>query len=406
MTRRHRAAGRRCWNGASVRFLHTSDWHLGRQVRGLSRHPEFEAVLDRVVDIATHERVDAVLIAGDTFDTFAPPADAEQLLYETLRRLVAGGIAVVTIAGNHDNARHMDALTGLFKIAGIHALGSLPTSSAGTTVELQSRNGKETAVIAALPWVPERLALAIERLAEGAETAVKDYSAGVESLLRNAVKAFRPDTINVLTGHMLIDGTQVAEGSGERKLHIGQAFAVQPNALPTTAQYVALGHVHKPQQVAGAAMACYSGSLLQLDFGESGQTKTMMLVDIAPGSPPSIRPVAVAAGRNLTTVNLTLDELPAHAGRYDDDYLRVWVEAPGHVPSLAERVREFLPNAVDIQLVIEGAPEIPPIAERRTLSPEELFARYYLQKRGTEASEEIRSAFRNLYQQETEIATP
>ena len=102
-----------------MRFLHTGDFHLGRTIRQQSRQAEFELVLPEMADIARREHVDCVLIAGDIFDAFAPPPDAEKLLYETLSSILRDGIKVVMIAGNHDSAPRMDALAGILRIAGI-----------------------------------------------------------------------------------------------------------------------------------------------------------------------------------------------------------------------------------------------------------------------------------------------
>lgn len=388
-----------------MRFLHTSDWHLGRPIRGISRQPEFEAALERVVDIAEQEKVDAILLSGDIFDTFSPPAEAEQLLYETLRRLVMGGIGIVSIAGNHDNAQHMDALAGLFKLAGIQSIGTLPKASTGTTIEVPSRDRKERAVIAALPWVLERQALSLENLKEGIEKALLTYSSGVEWLMRNAVQAFRNDTANLLMGHMLIDGAAPQEkDSGERKIHMGIAFAVQRAALPETAQYIALGHVHRSQRVDPGKPAFYSGSLLQLDFGEAGQEKSVYLVDVAPGVPARAEPIKLGVGRGLRTLTIPLEDLGPGLDT-GDDYLRVFVKAPGYVPSLAEKVRDVLPNAVDIRLSVEGAPDEAGAVDHKALSPDELFRAFYLQRRGVEASEETMKAFHDLLVEELAVAS-
>ena len=121
-----------------MRFLHTSDWHLGRAIRGISRQPEFEQVLGEVAAIARDEHVDAVILAGDTFDTFSPPPDAERLLYETLTGLLHDGIKIVMIAGNHDHAQRMDALSGIMRIAGAYCIGSVPRDEGYMPLRLAS----------------------------------------------------------------------------------------------------------------------------------------------------------------------------------------------------------------------------------------------------------------------------
>ena len=388
-----------------MRLLHTSDWHLGRTIRGLSRQDECERVVQQAADVAISERVDAVLIAGDTFETFAPPADAERLLYDALSQLLRAGIRVVMIAGNHDSAPRMDALAGVLSIAGAQCVGSVPRAASDTVLTLPSRDGSEAATVVALPWVPERLAVEYEQLFAGPAEAMQRYAGRLETAIGRVCEAFRPDTANVFLGHMLID--KAVAGGGERPLQIGQAFAVQPRSLPSDAQYVALGHVHKRQRI-GASPAYYCGSLLQLDFGEAEQQKYVQVVEVHPGLPADVRAVEISGGRALRDVRLRLDEITAHAGRYGDDYLRVVVELDAPVLSLYEQVREVLPNALDVSFELTGAAAVagPPREARRGLSPGELFSRYYREARGAEISAELLAAFNELHQAEVQRAAP
>ncbi len=382
-----------------MRFLHTSDWHLGRQIRGQSRQQEFERVVLNVVDIARRSDVDAVLIAGDIFDTFSPPTEAERLLYEALAMLRGDGISVVMVAGNHDHAARMDAHASVLRIAGVRSIGSVPSVEAAA-IQLPSRDGKETATVVALPWVPERSAVEFETLLGAPNEALQQYAGRMERALAHFCEPFEKSPINVLVAHMLIDGASLDEGGGERKLHIGQAFAVQGQCLPATAQYVALGHVHKPQEMAGPAPAYYSGSLLQLDFGEGEQRKYVNIVDVKPRLPASVDRVAVEGGRTLRTLRVRYEDLPSFAGQHPDDYLRVIVELEQPVVSLFDRVRELLPNALDVQArlpeALAGAIDH---GERRGLAPHELLGRFYASRHGAEIPGEILGLFNELYEE-------
>ncbi|MHB8377771.1 MAG: exonuclease SbcCD subunit D [Dehalococcoidia bacterium] len=390
-----------------MRLLHTSDWHLGRTIRGLSRQDECERVVQQAVDVAISERVDAVLIAGDTFDTFAPPPDAERLLYDALSQLLRAGIGVISIAGNHDSAARMDALAGVLRIAGAHCIGSVPKQASDAALTLPSRDGSEAATVVVLPWVPERLAVEYEKLFEGPAEAMQRYAGRLEAAIGRVCEAFRADTANVFVGHMLIDKAVVGEGGGERKLQIGQAFAVQPRSLPSDAQYVALGHVHKRQRI-GASPAYYCGSLLQLDFGEAEQQKYVHVVEVHPGLPADVRAVEISGGRALRNVRLRLADLPRHADKHGDDYLRVVVDLDAPVLSLYERVREVLSNALDVSFELTGAAAgvEPPREARRGLAPHELLSRYYREARGAEISAELLAAFNELHQAEVQRAAP
>lgn len=383
-----------------MRFLHTSDWHLGRTIRGRSRQDEFERVVLNVVDIARRNDVDAVLIAGDIFDTFSPPTDAERLLYEALAMLRGDGIGVVMVAGNHDHAARMDALASVLKIAGVRSIGSVPESAEAAAIALPSRDGAETATVVALPWVPERSAVEFETLLGAPNEAVQQYAGRLERALAYFCEPFAKSPINVLVAHMLIDGASIDEGGGERKLHIGQAFAVQAQSLPATAQYVALGHVHKPQEIVGPGGRYYSGSPLQLDFGEGEQRKYVNIVDVKPRLPAQVEQVPVEGGRTLRTLRTRYEDLPSIAGQHPDDYLRVIVELDQPIVSLFERVRQLLPNALDVQARLpETADAGGERIERRGLAPHELLARFYASRHGAEISPQLLGLFNELYEE-------
>ncbi len=388
-----------------MRFLHTSDWHLGKKTQGRDFLAESTRVLGEVVRIAKDERVDALLIAGDTFDSFSPGSDAHSLFYDTLGEIIGGGAKVVMIAGNHDDAPHMDALGGIFRKLGVHFVGAVPDEAARSIVLVPSREGNETAAIAALPWVQERYALRFETLFEGIDKSRVQYRQVMEALVPRCFTHFPADTLNVFLGHMLIDGSEIGEGGGERKLHIGHAFAVNAACIPGTAAYVALGHVHKRQQIAAASPTQYSGSLLQLDFGEGEQKKFVNLVDASARAPADVRAIEITGGRGLRTIRCALGELLSHAGRYGDDYLRVIVSSDAPVPALLEQVRDVLPNALKIELERTDEPAAIEAATRRGLTPQELLGRYYREKHSAEIPAPMLKLFGELYEAEAAHAT-
>jgi exonuclease SbcD len=386
-----------------VRFLHTGDWHLGRTIRGRSRIDESARVLDEVAGIARDEGVDAVLIAGDTFDAFSPPAEAQRLLFETLTRFLRDGIKVVMIAGNHDSAPRMDAMAGILEIAGVHCIGAPPRDPDYAPLRIPSRDGGEVACIAGVPWIAERLTVEYDALFGEPGEALQHYAAQMERALGFYCAKFDPRAINVLLGHMFVSKSYVGKDSGERKLQIGDLFAVLGNTLPQSAQYIALGHVHKPQAVPDSPVrgaSFYAGSLLQLDFGEAQQPKSVRIVEAHPGHPADSREVPVTRGTPLRDVHLKLDDLPQHTGMYDGEYLRVFVQADGVVPSLVQQVRDALPNAVDVVQARGDRAETPAaVASTRGLEPHELLARYYRETHGEEIPPDVMTLFNQLYQE-------
>jgi exonuclease SbcD len=379
----------------TIRLLHTSDWHLGRTIRNRPRTEEFGAVLDEVVRIAIDERVDGVLVAGDLYDSRAPAPEADAVLVETLVHLHEAAIPVVAIGGNHDSAQRLEAFAPLYRAVGATIVGNVQRPDAGGVVELASRDRGTTALIACVPFVPERRFASTAALFDASESWYATYADGMGNLLDAFAAAFRPDRVNVLMAHLYADGSLL--GGGEREVTVGLEYAVSPARLPATASYLALGHIHRPQRVAGtAAPGRYSGSLLQLDFGETEQQKSVAIVEAAPGTPATIREVALTAGRRLVDLRGSLDAVTAAAETVGDAWLRVLVETDGPIPGIADRVREALPNALDVKLVYDRTADDetgPRSAGVGALNPRDQFAAYERLTHGVEPDPALLAAF-------------
>jgi exonuclease SbcD len=387
-----------------MRLLHTADWHVGKQIRGRSRMDEFEAALDQVVGIAVDEGVDAVLVAGDVYEHRAPAPEADGLVFDALLRLRDAGIRVVLVPGNHDSPARFEALAKLLLPLGIVVVPRVRRPEAGGIVEVPSRDGSELAQVGCVPFVPERRFGDAAALFEASESWHQAYAEGMGDLLGAMAAGFRPGAVHVLVAHLFTDGALL--GGGERELTIGMAYAVAPSRLPGTAQYVALGHIHRPQRVRGAPTAArYAGSLLQLDFGElSQEAKSVALVEASPGKPARVREVPITAGRRLLELRGTFDEVVAAADRVGEAWLRVRVRTDGPVPGLADRVREQLPNALDVVLEYERKEEgIRPPAVAR-LGPREQFLAYFEHHHGAAPPPEVLRAFDEVLALETEEA--
>jgi exonuclease SbcD len=396
-----------------MKFLHTSDWHIGKTIRGRTRDDEYVAALEEVLAIAKDQRVDAVLVAGDTFDSAVPPPEAERIFFHFIGELVGAQIPAVIIAGNHDHPRRINAYAPVLGRLGVQVLGEPVPASEGGVIEMPSRDGSETAVIAALPWVSERKVRDFEDLMKEGRHA-EQYAEGVANMMAHLAKSFRADAVNIMLTHVLMEDARVGgPESGERPLHMGQAYVIRRQALPQTAQYIALGHVHMPQD-AVLANAYYSGSLLQCDFGEAGQVKRVNIIDVAPGRMAKVSHVPLRSIRQLRNIGsakqgVSLDEIRAlggetQTGKLADAYLKVWVKVDRPLPGLAAQVRELLPNAVDV--VVERPAEERPDAQRlEGMSPGELFVSYYRRQHAdTAPPEELTALFNRLHEEATSAA--
>jgi exonuclease SbcD len=382
-----------------VRFLHTADWHVGKPLRGRSRMDEYAKALEQVAGIALDRKVDAVLVAGDVFDSLAPPPEAEKLVYDFLARLLPERIACVVIAGNHDHPRKLAALATLLERLRIHVRPDVRPPDQGGVVAVASRDGKEEARIAVLPFVPERKVVDACTVMDAEHKWFDTYGKRIEDILAALVKGLPADTVNLVLAHLLVAGARV--GTGERELHLGQIYGVNPQQLPSSVQYIGLGHLHRPQEILAPAKTRYPGSLIELDFGEQEQDKSVVVLDARPQRPPGVELVEVTAGRRLRTVEGTPDELQRLADERSSDYLRVTVKAEAPTPGLAERVKELLPNALEVTVdhPREGGKGQDERGKGRVkLAPAQLFAAYYEYRHQTPPPRELQQLFDQMHE--------
>ena len=367
------------------------------------RGEEHRQVLAEIAGIAEREAVDVVVVAGDLFDSAAPPPEAEQIVYDALLALARSGAHVAVIAGNHDNPRRLRAVAPLLALGRVHVVAEPARPDEGGVLELGLRGGVELR-LAMLPFVSKRGIVRAEALMERpAFELAQLYSDRMRRLLEAITASFRADTVNVLAAHAFVLGG--VAGGGERQAHLVEEYAVPGAAFPAAAGYVALGHLHRAQRIPGSGRLHYCGSPLQLDFGETAQTKQVNVAVLEPGVPAVVEPVPLAAGRRLRTVVGDEDELAAMAAlANDDDWLRVIVrDAPR--AGLAAAVQEwFGGRAVDVRVESTLATVRPARVDHRTRSPQALFGDF-LASRG-EGDERVRALFHDLLEEQLEATGP
>lgn len=362
-----------------MRILHTSDWHVGKVLKGRDRHDEHVAVLGSIVRTARDEDVDTVLVAGDLFETSAPNPQAQGLVMRTLMALREDGRLVVAIAGNHDNQGLIDAVyRPVLGELGLHVLGTPKRPDAGGTLTLRTRGGEDLRV-AALPFLSHRYAVrAAEVLLHETAEHTLDYARRVGQLVALLTSDFTADTVNVVMTHVTLLGGR--RGGGEREAASTLDYELPASMFPATAHYAALGHLHRQQEIAAACPAFYSGSPLAIDFGEEANEAVALVVTAEPGIRADVRPVPVTGGRALRTLRGTLDEVVAAGEQAGDAYLRVVLAEPGRA-GLGDLVRDKLPNVLEVQLDEQyrprpGAAAAGPRASRASRTPLELFGDY------------------------------
>lgn len=380
-----------------MRALHTSDWHVGKRIGRYDRADEYRDVIGEVAEIAAREEVDLVLHSGDLFDRPSPPIDALGLGLDGLVVLSDGGKRpVVVIAGNHDSPGFFEALAPFLRDHNIHLVGEIKRPDEGAVLELDTAAGR--AVVACLPFLREGRAFNVwdptelhyQKYADRLRNITEAYAAQVSAVAGN-------DAVSFLLAHFLVGGVKVhGHGAprGERELHMGEAYTATQEAIPPGIQYVALGHIHAPQPVPGVRVpAEYAGSLLEMDFGEAGEEKRVVIVEAAPGVRATRRSVPLTAGRRLVRARGAWQDILVRDD-VREAYLDLTVETAGPDPGLADRAREEFDYVVRIHADYPRAERTHDTREGKSL--DELYRDYYEDTEGVPISEDLLSAFRQV----------
>lgn len=286
-----------------MRILHTADWHLGKNLEGNSRMDEQEEFLEDFIKIVEENNIDLIIIAGDVYDTSNPPARAEKMFYDTLKKLSKDGERLtLVIAGNHDNPERLVAAGPLAMEHGIIMVGTPKTiiqsgdygkhkvlNSGEGFIEIEINNEKAVILTVAYPS-EKRLNEVLYGEMDSDEEKVKSYGERIHSLFNSLKENYREDTINLIVSHLFVMKSE--ESGSERSIQLGGSYIVDGSCFPDEAQYIALGHVHKPQIVPGTEKrARYSGSPLHYNKKEINFTKKCFIVDVKAGEESKISEV-------------------------------------------------------------------------------------------------------------------
>lgn len=364
-----------------MRFLHTSDWHVGKTLKGQSRLDEQAEVLGEIVEIARREDVDAVLIPGDLYETISPSAEAQRLVVHTLIELRKTGAEVIAMAGNHDHAATFDAYRPLMAIGGIHVLGQVRPADDGGVISFGAKSTGEPVKVAVLPFLTTRYAVRATQLLTGTPA---DHAGAYEEQVREVIghlqTGFTSGAVNIMMAHLTI--TNGKWGGGERAAQSILDYCVPATAFGSKPHYVALGHLHRRQRIDAACPVHYCGSPIAVDFGEESNDSVVLLVEVAPSTPANVQEFPLTKGRRLRTVRGTVAALAAQASDFGDDYLRVYVEEPARV-GLREEIADVLPNTLEVRIdpAYATASEGQTPLDRTDRSPVELFDDYCTETR-------------------------
>ncbi|MCI5635809.1 MAG: exonuclease SbcCD subunit D [Sarcina ventriculi] len=400
-----------------MRILHTADWHLGKSLEKRSRIDEQRKFLDDFIEIAKENDIDLVIIAGDIYDSSNPPAIAEKMFYDTLKKISDNGKRLILIiAGNHDNPERLVASAPLAREHGIIMIGTLKTiidtgnygrhkiiNSGEGFIEVEI-NG-EKAVILTVPYLSEkRLNEVLYKDMDSDEERIKSYSDRVFSLFDSLKDNYREDTINLLVSHLYAMGSE--EGGSERSIQLGGSYIVNCECFPKEAQYIALGHVHKPQLVPGTnKKARYSGSPIHYNKKEISYNKKCFVVDVKANEEANVKevyfkvykPIEIWKCENFDDALLKCEE---NKDRECWVYLEIKVDRYMREDEI-KKLKELKKDILEITPIIENIHRDDESAiSLSEKSFEELFIDFYKKERMGEPDKEIIDLFLNLVYEE------
>lgn len=274
-----------------MKIFHTSDWHLGRMLYGKKRYQEFEAFLDWLALAIKEHQVDVLLVAGDIFDTSTPSNRSQELYYRFLCQVAASTCRhVVIIAGNHDSPSFLNAPKDLLKALDVHVVGGGTANIEDEVIVLHNQEAVPELIVCAVPYLRDK-DIRISQAGESMDDkelkqteGIRQHYAKVAELAEQKRHALGVVVPIIGMGHLFTAGGTVIDGDGVRELYVGSLARVTAAIFPACFDYVALGHLHVPQCVAGSAFIRYSGSPIPMGFGEAKQQKSLCSVTIHPDS--------------------------------------------------------------------------------------------------------------------------
>ncbi len=365
-----------------MKILHTSDWHLGRSLYGKKRYVEFEAFLEWLAQTIEDEEVDALLVAGDVFDTSTPSNRAQELYYRFLCRVSTSCCRhVVIIAGNHDSPSFLNAPKELLRALNVYVIGSMTDDPADEVIVL--RNNPQIsqldadsveAIVCAVPYLRDKDIRLVEpgetiddknrKLIEGLK---KHYEEVVEiaettrnNLRKSAQSADKYIPI-IAMGHLFTAGGKTLDGDGVRELYVGSLAHVGEEVFPSAIDYLALGHLHVPQAVGSAEHIRYCGSPIPMGYGEATQEKKVVLVEFN-STTPNIQELPVPCFQELVRIVGSLDDIHTKLEELKKEESAAWLEIEYTGSDIIGNLREMLDEAT-----ADSAMEIRRIKNRRVM---------------------------------------
>ena len=339
-----------------MRILHTADWHLGKRLEQSERTEEHQAFLTWLIQTLQSERIDVLIVAGDIFDTGSPSNAAFEQYYGFLRQVKNTCCReVIIIGGNHDSISTLNAPQSLLKYFNVHIIGGVPQEFADQIIEVSDEQGQLELVVCAVPFLRDRdirLSIAGETLEER-ESRIKQGITDHYHRFLTHIENYKLNKIPVIaTGHLFAAGS--ATSDSEKEIHVGNLGQIGGDQFPKEFDYVALGHIHRPQLINKMNHIRYSGSPIPLSFSETEDKKLVIVLEFQEGILNSLEEIEVPCSRRLIRIKGSFDKVKTKLALLEDQHtlFPAWVEVQVDTESFIFDLEEQLNS------LIEGKPFI------------------------------------------------
>lgn len=284
-----------------MKLLHTSDWHLGQKLHGNDREEEHQLFFDWLLKVINEKEIDALLISGDIFDVGFPSNNALKQYYSFLTQLITSHCKnVIITGGNHDYISTLEAPSDVLSALNIHIVGGARENIEDELIPLKDDDDKIECVVAAIPFLRDKDIRHINA-GESYEDGVKAINQGIVKHYETAASIASKYTCPIIAmGHLYVQGAGLSDS--ERDIHVGNLAGLHVNTFPNTFDYIALGHIHRPQKLNPEGTIRYSGSPIQLSFSERKDVKQVIILELVEDKLQSIEPIEVPLFRKLVSI--------------------------------------------------------------------------------------------------------
>jgi DNA repair protein SbcD/Mre11 len=355
-----------------MKILHTSDWHLGRSLYGRKRYDEFSAFLDWLSNTIEEEGINALLVAGDIFDTSTPSNRAQELYYRFLCRVSASCCRhIVIIAGNHDSPSFLNAPKELLRALNVYVVGAMTEKLEDEVIVLYDEQDDPQAIVCAVPYLRDRDIRTVEpgetiddknaKLVAG----LKNHYTDVCTIAERKQSEFEIDGHRgvpiIAMGHLFTAGGKTVDGDGVRELYVGSLAHVSKDVFPSSIDYLALGHLHVSQRVGSAEHIRYCGSPIPMGYGESTQDKKVFVVQFN-SIFPTIQEIKIPCFQPLERISGSLDDIHVRLEQLKQDNSTAWLEIEYTGCDIISNLRDMLDETM-----ADSAMEIRRIKNKRVI---------------------------------------